>query len=179
MSYSIVKANVVDADLLSDIAMRSKSYWGYDNEFMQAAKKELTVTAVQLTSSDYIYRCIVDYEQQICGFYCLNLLPDMKDLARYKVNQRSLNELFKDNKMIELEALFVLPNKIGKGLGRQLFDHATEFACSEKYSTLLVQSDPNALDFYQRLGCKQIGEQESGSIAGRFLPLLSFKLSQR
>ena len=42
--------------------------------------------------------------------------------------------------------------------------------------TMTIQGDPHALEFYRAAGASVIGEMESGSIPGRFLPLLEIPL---
>jgi len=39
-----------EAVLLSDLAMRSKAYWGYSIEFMEACRQELTVLPSDIKS---------------------------------------------------------------------------------------------------------------------------------
>ena len=95
----------------------------------------------------------------------------------------------------ELEALFVEPTFVGKGIGTQLFQHAIQHAIprmiNEEDTTknevdehqnvtpiivLNIQSDPYAERFYLKQGCTKVGQRESDSIPGRFLPLLQYKL---
>ncbi|MEP6920511.1 MAG: GNAT family N-acetyltransferase, partial [bacterium] len=50
---------------------------------------------------------------------------------------------------------------IGKGVGKELFLNAMERASEMKLSAVEISSDPNAEDFYHRLGAKRIGETVS------------------
>ena len=102
----------------------------------------------------------------------------------------------------ELEALFVDPTYVGMGVGAQLFQHAIQKAIprminedttknevdehQEVTTTLTspvpvivlnIQSDPYAERFYLKQGCINVGQRESESIPGRFLPLLQYKLA--
>lgn len=179
MAYTITDATPERADILTNIAMQSKGVWGYDEAFMQAARQELMVTPQRLSSPHFINRCLVENEKQVQGFYSLSLQPDGQELASYKMESRYLSNLkkwFNSQTVIELEALFILPTSMGKGYGQALFKHAISSQEIKPFSTLLIQSDPNALSFYQKLGCQLIGEKESGSIKGRFLPLLMWDL---
>jgi hypothetical protein len=45
------------------------------------------------------------------------------------------------------------------------------------YTWLRIEADPNAVGFYRAMGAEQIGEAPSGSVPGRSLPLLAFKLA--
>jgi predicted N-acetyltransferase YhbS len=69
-----------------------------------------------------------------------------------------------------LAALFVEPRYIGQGVGRSLIEHAKIDARKDRARSLLVQGDPNATNFYRAAGGVQIGERESASIPGRYLP---------
>ena len=40
-----------EATMLTELCLRSKALWGYDNEFMQACRDELTLTASMMRSS--------------------------------------------------------------------------------------------------------------------------------
>jgi hypothetical protein len=41
---------------------------------------------------------------------------------------------------------------------------------------ITVQSDPNAAGFYSHCGGVAVGERESGSVAGRMLPLFELRI---
>lgn len=43
---------------------------------------------------------------------------------------------------------------------------------------LVIQSDPSAEGFYRVRGAQRVGERESASVAGRWLPLLELVLAQ-
>lgn len=143
-----------ESDLLSDLAFRSKAHWGYSDEFMAACRDELTVDAARAENDDY--RCFVATEGGfILGFYLL--VPCAGRGA-------------------ELEALFVEPAHIGKGVGRALIAHALRQARMLGADKLLIQGDPNATGFYLAAGARHMGERESVSIPGRFLPLFEIAL---
>ena len=81
--------------------------------------------------------------------------------------------------IVELEALFVEPNCIGSGLriGSKLFQHAIDYSRDTlSAQTMIVQSDPYAEEFYIKQGCVHVGTKESGSIPGRYLPLLHYQI---
>ena len=48
MNTSIIKALSCDAQVITDIAMRSKAHWGYDKSFMSQALEELTYNATDI-----------------------------------------------------------------------------------------------------------------------------------
>ena len=143
----IVKANISDASLLSEIAMLSKSFWGYTKEQLDSWVDDLTVS-----------------ENLILETHTFNFLVDNKIVGFYILNQPQNNNC-------ELEMLFVLPNFIGKGIGKQLLQHAFKKAKNLKVKTVTLLADPNAVAFYTSQGFKTIDKKES-SIAGRFLPIM-------
>ena len=69
------------------------------------------------------------------------------------------------------------PKYIGQGIGRQLMARAKAHAIKLGANTMTIQGDPHALEFYRAAGARVIGEMESGSIPGRFLPLLEIPLA--
>lgn len=142
---------------LTQIAMTSKAHWGYDAAFMQACAAELTVTPTTLTNPNRIYR-VAEIGDCLQGFFCL---------------ERTSRDCF------ELEALFVLPDVMRKGLGGLLMEHACVCARDAGANKLLIQSDPNAGAFYEGAGAKLVGQQPSLSIPGRNLPLYELSLDQR
>ena len=138
-----------EASPLSDLALRSKAYWGYSKDFLDACRAELAVDRSRIGSPDY--QCFVALlGDSIAGFY-------------------TLVKLSADT--CELEALFVDPEHIGKGLGRSLIQHATARLSTLGAQRMIIQGDPHATEFYVATGAIQVGTRESGSIPGRELPL--------
>jgi GNAT superfamily N-acetyltransferase len=76
-----------------------------------------------------------------------------------------------EDNSVELEMLFVLPEFIGKGIGKQLMQHAFREATKLNVMSMTLLADPYAVDFYKSQGFYQIDKKES-SIPNRFLPIL-------
>lgn len=159
MKIEIREPHLNEAGGLWHLAMVSKQYWGYSDEFMQACRDELKVSVEKLQSHSCYYRLAYDKqlcdtqsnEQKILGFYCLELIEDG---------------------CAEVDALFVDPEFIGIGVGRKLWDHMLELARHLKIETVKIASEPNAEAFYLKMGARRVGEIKSGSIANRTLPLM-------
>jgi len=134
-----------ELELLSELAMRSKRYWGYSASFLQACRPELTLAEDLLPDT-----IVKETKDGIVGFYALRPL---------------------DGPRVELAFLFVEPAELRGGYGRELLVHARKRAHSRGWSAMIVQSDPHAALFYVRCGAVKIGEQLSGSIPGRVLPV--------
>ena len=78
---------------------------------------------------------------------------------------------------IELEHLWVLPKRMGTGVGRALLEHAAGRAADLGAETLGIEADPNAEGFYRRMGARRVGET-TYELDGqeRILPLLALDM---
>lgn len=140
-----------ELDALSRLLLRSKAHWGYDRDFMEACVAELTVRQDDITESNLI---VADHGGMLAGMA--------------QVGARG--------KDADLQRLFVDPPFMALGLGRQLFTWCVSAAREISETRLLIEADPAAAPFYQKMGANFIGEVPSGSIAGRNLPLLAYSL---
>ena len=155
-SLKIRSAIPVEASFLSELALRSKAHWGYSDDFLEACRAELTVAPDRLADGDYPC-CVAVLGNDIAGVYSLGALSEG---------------------IYELEALFVDPPHIGTGVGGALLWHALNWLSSQSAKRLVIQSDPQAGDFYLAAGARKTGEEESGSIPGRFLPIFEIDIRQ-
>ncbi|MGJ8680214.1 GNAT family N-acetyltransferase [Paraglaciecola sp.] len=153
--YLIHNVHPNDAPVLSDLALKSKAYWGYDAQFLANCKTELTYTPEQINDNNWLFQSAQSEDHSILGFYALH---------------------FDSNKLVELIALFIDPNYIGQGIGKSLLNAARQQVSKQKLNKIIIHSDPNAEDFYLSQGATKIGDTPSQSIPGRQLPLLSIKL---
>lgn len=152
MIGSIIKAKPQQAELLSNLAFRSKAYWGYSSEFMNACRTELTYSENEI-SKNHCY-CLL-HDGVVSGFYILK-------------------QLNKDE--CDLDALFIDPLFIDQGFGRILIEHTKTIAFGLGIKKIIIQGDPNAERFYLAVGAVQVGVKESGSIPGRDLPMFVIRL---
>lgn len=148
-SIDIRKASPEEAPFLSKLALRSKAYWGYSEEFLAACTDELTIDPQAMSRE---------------GFHCFLAASGSSVLGFYAMRQVQIGEF-------ELDALFVEPEHIGNGIGRSLVRHAVYTLSRHGGGRLTIQGDPNAAKFYVSVGARPAGERESESIPGRFLPL--------
>jgi len=77
---------------------------------------------------------------------------------------------------IWLDHMFVLPERMGQGIGRELFEHCLKVLTDSGAESLLVLADPNASGFYEKMGCTYIDEYPS-TIEGRTTPHLEYRLT--
>ena len=151
-NFKIRQARLSESELLSSLAWRSKAYWGYSAEFIRACRQELTYSPADIQNN---YFFVAEINNLVIGFFALEKL--------------SANE-------IELEALFIDPAYINQGYGRKLIARAKLIAKELGYKTMIIQGDPNAKNFYLKVEAKLIGERESASIPGRYLPVFIINL---
>lgn len=151
----IRKAKPEEAAVLSELALRSKGHWGYAQDFLERCRLELTYNKNQLRSSRYCVAVVEGDCHKIAGFYALHFLLDDQP---------------------ELEALFIDPKYLGRGMGKQLLNAAKAAAKLRQATHISIQSDPFAEDFYLANGAVKVGETESNSVSGRFLPQLQICL---
>ncbi|TDO98462.1 GNAT family N-acetyltransferase [Flavobacterium sp. 245] len=147
----IQKANILDNEILTAITKKSKAYWGYSAEQIQKWDQNLTI------SQDYIRNNntfkLIDNDL-IIGYY---------------------SYLFENEKTVKLDNLFILPEYIGKGFGKYLLLDFVARIKEEKIEKIILDSEPNAAEFYSKMGFVKIGEFET-SIKNRFMPIMEMKL---
>jgi GNAT superfamily N-acetyltransferase len=140
-------ARLDECELLNELALRSKGYWGYDAEFLKACRTELTLVPEDLAR--LTVRVAECTDGHVIAFYALGPLDDTTGEVRF---------------------FFVDPPFIGTGVGRRLFEDLLATARSAGMGSLRIDADPGAASFYERMGATQVGEMPSNSIPGRLLP---------
>ena len=149
----ILPAEISDGNVLTELALTSKSFWGYNKDLVESWRTDLTV-APEMISERMVFKFLDN--QMLAGFYMLN--PPKENL-------------------IELEMLFVLPEFIGKGIGEKLLLNAVEQAKSLNAISMTLLADPNAEEFYKSQGFIAVDKKES-SVKNRFLPVMQKDLTQ-
>lgn len=150
---TIREARVAEASVLSALALRSKAVWGYDKSFLDACRSALTVTEDDV--ADGVVG-VLEIDGAVVGFYRVHGEPPEGELCD----------------------LWVEPDRIRRGAGTLLLEHALAEARRRGLTSLLVESDPHAESFYASHGATRIGERESTVAQRRFLPLLRFHLEK-
>jgi GNAT superfamily N-acetyltransferase len=145
--YTIRPAHIHEISILTALTLRSKAYWGYDEEFMRRCTDDLTITAEKVPDT-----FVVDDRGFPVGVCEVRVFPD-------------------ENRA-EVINLFVAPDAMGHGIGRALWNHAVEIARTANVAYLDLVADPNAVSFYEHMGAVIIDEVASGCIEGRMLPFM-------
>jgi GNAT superfamily N-acetyltransferase len=146
MTSIIRRAKPDEAFELSEIALRSKAYWGYPDELIELWRPELEVTPAMIKKN---ISFIVEEKSGIQGFWVRPAVEELSD-----------------------GRLFIEPDAIGKGHGRSLWMAVMEEAKKRELEYMTWEGDPNALGFYLKMGAIQIGSIESKFVPGRLLPIL-------
>lgn len=136
---------------LSELCLRSKAVWGYDDAFMAACRTELTLLPAEILST---HLQVAERDTRVIG------------LAQVKVSGTDA----------DLLKLFIEPAQLKSGVGRLLFKWAMAKARSLGAVRMMIEADPGAAPFYERMGARHAGFTASQSIAGRMLPRLQLEL---
>ena len=148
---TIEKANSADNEILTEITKKSKAYWGYSEEQILQWNSNLTISIDYIEKND-VFKLV--FQNKIIGYY---------------------SYIKEENHKVQLDNLFVLPEYIGKGFGKYLMNDFLERMQNSKFKKIILDSEPNAEKFYQKMGFVKIGEFET-SIKNRFMPIMELKL---
>jgi GNAT superfamily N-acetyltransferase len=151
----ITRAKPEDAATLTAIAFAAKRHWGYPERWIESWRDLLTVSPAFVASHE-TYTAIAD--GRTVGFYALG----------------------RDGNRVDLVHLWVLPEAMGRGVGRSLFFHALERTKALGFRELAIESDPNAEGFYRRLGAHRVGTHAyTVDQHRRELPMLIYEIDRR
>jgi GNAT superfamily N-acetyltransferase len=139
---------------LTGLCLRSKAVWGYDDVFMAACRSELTLRLDELQTTSLQ---VAERDASVVG------------LVQVKVEGADA----------ELLKLFVEPSLLGAGIGGLLLGWATKKASDLGAIRMMIEADPGAAPFYERMGARHEGLAPSQSIPGRMLPRLLMELGTR
>lgn len=124
-----------EAELLTGLTFRSVQSRGYSDEFMAWEPEVIDIPLEFIT--DRITN-VLEIEGRVCGVYVLSGEPPE----------------------IELSRMMIEPDIIGSGCGRLLWDHSVETARGIEATVIVLDADPNAEPFYQRMGAVTVGEHD-------------------
>jgi N-acetylglutamate synthase-like GNAT family acetyltransferase len=149
----IRRARPEESAMLTELTVRSKAHWGYEDSFMERSRADLEFRASKFLPDFHVY--ILEADGEPLG-YC-SLIPV-------------------DSNTVELNDLFIEPRHIGKGYGKELWNYAVNLARTLGFSRLVLTADPNAEPFYARQGALRIGEKTSPVGSDRKLPVMEYIL---
>ena len=151
MSIKLRELQEPELTTASELCLRSKAIWGYDEVFLKQCIPALTLTAADLQDGFVV---AAEKAGEIAG----------------------IAELLMEGTDLYLDKLFVDPGHMGTAIGKALFEWAVREAKAMGVSELLINADPGAATFYKRMGCVSDGKLASTAIPGRFLPRFRYVL---
>jgi predicted N-acetyltransferase YhbS len=148
MRIEIRRATSSDSDRATELARRAKAHWDYPAEWLAAWHGDLAITAEAI---DHHRTFVASIDGEVVG----------------------VCQLQEGERGAMLEHVWVDPRCHGRGIGRALVEHAL----AESKGVIAVVSDPNAEQFYVKLGAKRVGEVNAPmpGAPARTLPLLEFE----
>lgn len=148
----IEKSIRTDSKKLTELTIRSKSHWDYSMQQIEKWRDDLTVSEDYIIEKE-VYK-LIDSKDKIIGYYSF-----------FKIDEVN----------VKLENLFVEPKFIGYGYGKMLMNDFIERIRKTRTEKIILDSDPNAENFYAKNGFKVVGKLKT-SIEGRFLPIMELKV---
>ncbi len=151
---NIRPARPAEAGVISELAVRSKGFWGYDAAFLEACREDLTIRPEWC---DGVRLVVAEEDGVLLGYARITGEPPVG----------------------ELDGLFVDPPAIGRGVGGLLLQHAVATAAGLGIETLEIASDPYAEPFYLHAGAVRTGAVPSTVYPDRLLPRLELTTRPR
>jgi len=147
LMMKIEKAKPSNHLVLSELTKRSKAFWGYSQKQIEEWDEQLTVSEKYIIENE-VYT--LEGEKKIIGYYSF-----------YPI----------DEKKVKLDNIFILPEFIRKKYGSYLMTDFLSRVKKSGFSVVTLNSDPNSVNFYEKMGFEEIGQQKT-SIANRFMPIM-------
>lgn len=139
-----------EGEVLSQLAARSEAYWGYDEAFMARFRELYRITETFIAANPTF---VMVESDQILGFF----------------------SLIRESTPVTLEYFYIDPSMIGKGYGKQMWQHLILQCQTLGIESLEWVTSPQAKEFYLRMGAVQTGESKS-MINDRMLPQFQIEI---
>lgn len=147
------RARPEELEAITALAVRSKRFWGYDDDFMAALEPELTFRPADLADE----RTRVEV-----------LESDGRLIVALRMRRRT--------ELAYLEDLWIEPRAIGRGYGRIGFERACDIGREWGKGVLELEADPHAESFYLHLGAVRVAMSPVAVVPGRAVPLMRYTL---
>lgn len=138
-----------ETQTINKLVMRSKSHWPYPADYLEKCARTLWIDEI----------------------YISNWPVYMGELNGKQVGVFALKTVDGENR---LDHLWIDPPYIRKGYGKILFGRAVEEAKRLGWRSFRLAADPYALEFYLKLGGRQIGTVQSRIKPDLVLPHVEF-----
>ena len=142
LEVRIIAAREESLARINDLIVRSKSYWTWPADYLKKALPLHRIEPSYLRSN----KCfeLLDVTDQLAGFVAV-AITDAK---------------------VVLDNLWVRPDLIGKGVGRQACEHVFRLAREHDWTELWVIPDAPAEGFYKKMGFSDTGERVPSRVPG-------------
>ena len=147
-----------ESNKLTQLSLASKAYWGYPKDWIALWTEELTITPNYIKKNMVV---VAEENTELLGYISI-----IEDTLQKKMSIENISRGF------FLDYMFIHPSHIKKGIGKKLFEIATHWCRERQIKQLYIDSDPNAKEFYEKMGAVSIGEISSDKIEGRTRPIL-------
>jgi N-acetylglutamate synthase-like GNAT family acetyltransferase len=129
----IRQATQEETHRLMEIAEDAKRYWGYAPQEMESWHSTMTLDVSRIELSPPY---VIEKDSQVVGFY----------------------QLIADGSQMELEHMWVMPQFMNQGIGKQLMAHAIAQARARGANKIVIDTEPNATAFYLSCGARRVGQ---------------------
>ncbi|SPC14000.1 GNAT family N-acetyltransferase [Cupriavidus taiwanensis] len=123
-----------DASILTAIAFQAKAHWPYTAAQLEAWREDLTIPGAYVAQT---FTYVAEINGRIAGFCTVRATDAMSGWP--------------------LEHLWVVPDYMGRGIGRALLQHASGLAAATGVKQLTIDAEPYAEPFYIACGARRIG----------------------
>lgn len=161
MDVIIREALPSENEILTNISFASKRYWNYPENYFKVWEDELTISEKYI-SENVVY--VAEAKGAVAAYYSI-----VEVEADFWAGKTFVQKGF------WLEHMFVIPEFIGRGIGKELYAHAKQYCRQNDIAQLMIFADPNAKGFYEKMGVQYQKECPS-SIEGRNVSLFVTKL---
>jgi GNAT superfamily N-acetyltransferase len=127
---------------INRLIARSKASWSWPEGYLEQALPLHELTATYL-----------------CGNHCFEIL-DREDVLIGFVS------IVASGATVTLDNLWIAPERIGQGIGRQACDHVFRLAQRQGWTELWVLPDPPAEGFYRKAGFLDTGARVPSRVPG-------------
>ena len=130
------RAQAEDRSVLDEMTLAGIRHWGHHQNHPEAYQALARMLAQESGPQNHPV-FVFEADGDVVGFYELRDRGDFMELLR----------------------MFLRPERIGRGLGRALWEHAVAEA-GRSHVRLLINSDPGATGFYRAMGAEAGGTVE-------------------
>ena len=135
MSVTLRAAAPADAARLREIALAAKGHWGYEEALLDRWDASGELDPAALAAKEIL---VAEEDGRAIGW----------------------SSLVSKGPACVLDDLWVEPERIGRGIGRMLFQRARERAAELGATRLEWEAEPHAVGFYERMGGRYLRDGE-------------------